>query len=173
MGSVTMSEQAKGSEHELNAGEVEAFESAGYSNERELWQTACAWQREQDAARIAELEAELAETRAVNLITYGISHPEILKQASQVGEPVAMVDQDRAGVGAIFWLISIKDIPPNAKLYLAPPAAKVPDGLIDALRHQRQVDEDGTECGVNRQAVDVAIEILESLAAAPKPGEQP
>lgn len=48
-------------------------------------------------------------------------------------------------------------------------ACKVPQGLIDTLRHQRQVDEDGTECGVNRQAVDEAINILEALSAAPQP----
>ena len=41
--------------------------------------------------------------------------------------------------------------------------ARVPDGLIDALRCQRQVDEEGIECGVSRQAVGEAIEILESL----------
>jgi hypothetical protein len=39
----------------------------------------------------------------------------------------------------------------------------VPVGLVDALRRQRQIDEDGTECGVSRQAVDEAATILESL----------
>lgn len=42
-------------------------------------------------------------------------------------------------------------------------AAIVPKGLIEALKHQRQIDEDGVECGVSRQAVDEAIAILESL----------
>lgn len=48
----------------------------------------------------------------------------------------------------------------------------VPDGLIGALRYQRQIDEDGQEVGVSRQAVDEAIEILESLTA-PQPPAQP
>jgi hypothetical protein len=48
----------------------------------------------------------------------------------------------------------------------ATPAIVVPPGLIYALRHQRQVDEDGTECGVSRQAVDEAIVILEKVAAS-------
>lgn len=38
-------------------------------------------------------------------------------------------------------------------------------GLIDALRHQRQIDAHGTEVGVSRQAVDEAAEILDALAA--------
>jgi hypothetical protein len=37
-------------------------------------------------------------------------------------------------------------------------------GLIGALRRQRQIDEDGTEVGVSRQAVDEAIERLAQLA---------
>jgi hypothetical protein len=50
---------------------------------------------------------------------------------------------------------------------------KVPEGLIAALRSQKQCDIDGTECQVSRQAVDEAIDILERLAAAPtdKPDE--
>lgn len=46
----------------------------------------------------------------------------------------------------------------------------VPDGLIAALRNQRQIDEDGTECGVSRQAVDEAADILEKLYTAPASG---
>ena len=57
-------------------------------------------------------------------------------------------------------------------LYTAPASGakegmiKVPDGLIAALRTQRQIDEDGTECGVSRQAVDEAAEILEAITRA-------
>lgn len=51
--------------------------------------------------------------------------------------------------------------------YSAPPA--VPDGLIEALQRQRQVDEDGTECGIDREAVDVAITILKSLGRGVAP----
>jgi hypothetical protein len=48
---------------------------------------------------------------------------------------------------------------------------RVPPGLIETLRdHQRQIDEDGTEVGVNRQAVDEAVKILE--ASAPKAPQQ-
>lgn len=43
--------------------------------------------------------------------------------------------------------------------------ASVMDGLVDALRHQRQIDEDGVEVGVSRQAVDEAANILAMLAA--------
>jgi len=49
----------------------------------------------------------------------------------------------------------------------------VPVGLIEALQRQRQVDEDGTECGVNREAVDSAIGILQAIAAAPAPDVNP
>ena len=48
-------------------------------------------------------------------------------------------------------------------------AVKVPDGLIEALRRQRQVDEDGSECGVSRQAVEEAISILQSLTHPTEP----
>jgi hypothetical protein len=41
----------------------------------------------------------------------------------------------------------------------------VPEGLIQALGYQRQIDEEGVECGVNRQAVDEAIEILKKIVA--------
>ena len=54
-------------------------------------------------------------------------------------------------------------------LYTQPPAASVPNGLIDALRHQRQIDECGDEVGVSRQAVDEAIAILTMLAAQENP----
>lgn len=40
-------------------------------------------------------------------------------------------------------------------------------GLAAALRSQRQVDEDGTEVGVSRQAADEAATIIEALAADP------
>ena len=42
-------------------------------------------------------------------------------------------------------------------------------GLAKALRAQRQIDEDGTEVGVSRQACDEAADVIESLAAAPQP----
>ncbi len=35
--------------------------------------------------------------------------------------------------------------------------------LIEALQHQRQIDADGTEVGVSRQAVDEAIERIAAL----------
>ena len=37
------------------------------------------------------------------------------------------------------------------------------DGLCEALTHQRQIDEDGTEVGVSRQAVDMAIAAIKEL----------
>lgn len=48
-------------------------------------------------------------------------------------------------------------------------AEAVRNGLIDALRHQRQIDEDGAEVGVSRQAVDEAANILAMLAAQETP----
>lgn len=42
-------------------------------------------------------------------------------------------------------------------------------GLVAALRRQRQIDEDGAEVGVSREAVEVAAEILESLDAGATP----
>jgi hypothetical protein len=60
------------------------------------------------------------------------------------------------------WRAGVAAAPTSA----ATPAIVVPPGLIYALRHQRQVDEDGTECGVSRQAVDEAIVILEKVAAS-------
>lgn len=36
-------------------------------------------------------------------------------------------------------------------------------GLIEALQHQGQCDEDGTNCIVSREAVDEAIEILQAV----------
>jgi hypothetical protein len=41
---------------------------------------------------------------------------------------------------------------------------QVTSGLIDALRAQRQIDEDGVEVGVSRQAVDKAMELLSAFA---------
>jgi hypothetical protein len=38
-------------------------------------------------------------------------------------------------------------------------------GLIEALGRQRQVDEDGTEVGVSREAVHYAVQILSALRA--------
>lgn len=38
-------------------------------------------------------------------------------------------------------------------------------GLLDALRRQKQCDEDGVMCEVSRQAVDEAIALIESFAA--------
>lgn len=38
-------------------------------------------------------------------------------------------------------------------------------GLVEALGHQAQVDEDGIMCGVSRQAVDEARSMLQSLDA--------
>ena len=43
----------------------------------------------------------------------------------------------------------------------------VPDGLIDALRHQRQIDMEGTEVAVSRQACDEAADILSALTIQP------
>jgi hypothetical protein len=40
-------------------------------------------------------------------------------------------------------------------------------GLVEALQHQRQIDEDGTFVGVSREAVHYAVQILSALAAAP------
>jgi hypothetical protein len=44
------------------------------------------------------------------------------------------------------------------------PAHPNPKGLAAALRSQRQVDEDGTEVAVSRQAADAAATIIEELA---------
>ena len=57
--------------------------------------------------------------------------------------------------------------------YLAPQPVAVtvkpmlPDGLIDALRHQRQIDMEGTEVAVSRQACDEAADILSALTIHP------
>lgn len=65
-----------------------------------------------------------------------------------------------------FWKVpEMVDTRPKAQ----PPAASVTDGLVNALRHQRQIDEDGAEVGVSRQAVDEAIAILTMLAAQENP----
>jgi hypothetical protein len=53
-----------------------------------------------------------------------------------------------------------------------PPSAhvkrSVPPGLIEALRdYQFQIDEDGTNIGVNRQAVYEAVQILTALSTSP------
>lgn len=45
-------------------------------------------------------------------------------------------------------------------------------GLAKALRTQKQIDEDGCEVGVSRQACDEAATIIESLRSAPEPGEK-
>lgn len=45
-------------------------------------------------------------------------------------------------------------------------AVALPEGLLDALRRQRQIDMDGDEVGVSRQAVDEAVEYLERAYAA-------
>jgi hypothetical protein len=37
----------------------------------------------------------------------------------------------------------------------------IPYGLIAALMIQRQIDRDGTEVGVSRQAIDEAIELIQ------------
>jgi hypothetical protein len=43
---------------------------------------------------------------------------------------------------------------------------EVPFGLLDALRkYQRQIDADGTEVGVSRQAVDEACDLIDALGA--------
>lgn len=44
---------------------------------------------------------------------------------------------------------------------LAVEALRDVPGLISALRTQRQIDEDGTEVGVSRQACDYAAALLE------------
>lgn len=44
---------------------------------------------------------------------------------------------------------------------------ELPGGLLDALRkYQRQIDEDGTEVGVSRQAVDEVCDLVETLHAS-------
>ncbi len=58
-------------------------------------------------------------------------------------------------------------------LYTAPqpaPAGQLPvhrnlTRLAEALRQQIQVDEDGTLCGISRQAADEAATLVEQLAA--------
>ncbi len=51
--------------------------------------------------------------------------------------------------------------------------ARLNGGLVDALRRQRQIDEDGTEVGVCREAVDVAADILSNLISTPPSPAQP
>lgn len=67
---------------------------------------------------------------------------------------------------------------PNEKAAVPAPSVQaalpvVPSGLLDALRHQIQVDEDGVLCGVSREAVYYAIKIIEALAASPQPAAAP
>lgn len=94
--------------------------------------------------------------------------------ARVVGDPVAwrhawgencVVYSGWADAPVKEWAFHFVESMPGARIELAylNPAPCVPAGLIEALSHQRQVDEDGDECGVSRQAVDVAIAILKSL----------
>lgn len=56
-----------------------------------------------------------------------------------------------------------------AALRSAPPVearVSIPSGLIDALRSQRQIDADGCEVAVSRQACDEAAAILAALLPA-------
>jgi hypothetical protein len=60
-------------------------------------------------------------------------------------------------------MLSAAPNPPSA-----PVQQSVPPGLIEALRdYQFQIDEDGTNIGVNRQAVDEAVKILTALSTSP------
>lgn len=49
------------------------------------------------------------------------------------------------------------------ELCSTPVGSEVDLGLIEALGYQKQCDEDGTMCIVNRQAVDKAIALLRKL----------
>lgn len=46
-------------------------------------------------------------------------------------------------------------------------------GLIGALKSQRQIDMEGDEVGVSRQAVDEVVQFLERYAAAPEVKDEP
>jgi hypothetical protein len=60
-------------------------------------------------------------------------------------------------------MLSAAPTPPSAPVHQS-----VPPGLIEALRdYQFQIDEDGTNIGVNRQAVDEAVKILTALSTSP------
>lgn len=77
---------------------------------------------------------------------------------------VRVGDNDWMKTGAVNPLgTRAADVIASLRARLAVPV-DIPPGLLDTLRRQRQVDEDGTECGVNREAVDSAIALLESLS---------
>lgn len=75
--------------------------------------------------------------------------------------------------GSVYW---IAELPASEIVALrdflngqpAQPAAQpsVPDGLIAALRNQRQIDKDGSEVAVSRQAVDEAADLLDKYGAS-------
>jgi hypothetical protein len=72
----------------------------------------------------------------------------------------------REGGHAATTITGHKAMSDDVAIYAPPVAAQavtVPPGLVDALRHQRQCDEDGTDCIVSRQAVCVAADILAAL----------
>lgn len=60
----------------------------------------------------------------------------------------------------------------NINIPSCKPAVAVPDGLIDALKSYWQIDAHGSGAGVSRQALDEAIEIIESITAAPSHSQQ-
>lgn len=67
------------------------------------------------------------------------------------------------------WLHAACQVGIDAALRSAPPVGarvSIPSGLIDALRSQRQIDADGCEVAVSRQACDEAAAILAALLPA-------
>ena len=58
------------------------------------------------------------------------------------------------------------DKPP--RLNLRAPTPALPQALLNSLRPacQRQIDHDGAECGVSRQALDELMEVVDALIAA-------
>lgn len=105
---------------------------------------------------------------------------EAYQRGSMFPQAVDEHREDRAAVRRVAEMIewyatnggavaeSLKDWP---KVPTHPPSpsalAEVPKGLIAALRWQRQIDADGMEVGVSREAVDTAADILEKLSALP------
>lgn len=109
----------------------------------------------------------------------------VLKAALRARQPTGN-DQIRAAAGALAEVIeqyNHKGPLPDEALMMcwlraqdvvaalrsAPPVGarvSIPSGLIDALRSQRQIDADGCEVAVSRQACDEAAAILAALLPA-------
>lgn len=113
------------------------------------------------------------------LITENAAHATWQERAKRAAQPAASAEPVYLlGEGSADWhetdeatyrRLEMRGTRPVRKLYAAPVAAQpsVPDGLIAALRNQRQIDRDGSEVAVSRQAVDEAADLLDRYATPP------